>query len=619
MPLQKCETDGKTGWRYGASGTCYTYTAGDATSEKAARRLAVKQALAIGGGKPPADLSDRELAEYAEVTIPEDVEPCLMQSSRGFRGKGGPQSACHLHDGTPAGIKKAIARALKDVGTSNPPPKMADALETRDLHDVEILATGGPYFGQGSPPEGDNFDLDYLEQIARNNNELADQVQPFVKVGHNSAQRLLRNSGLFTDEQPAAGHLENFRVRGTKLVCDIRDVPKKLADLVEKKAFRKRSVELARVVRQSADGGDKERKLVVSALALLGAKAPAVRTLDDIAAWYYDDDGNLAETAALVYADQQPDESIERTVAFAEGDVIWDSENGANDWRDDLAAAINAGLNPPGNSIPNYRYYVCDIDQINKQALVQDYSTNSAWVVPFTIPPDTDDGDNDGDPVPAPFNDWVMAEQAWVQSAPDGPGSGLSDNTRKGGILTAMSEHTDTQKPEWTDEQIASFATGFGIDEQDAAKRREAVLAKFEERAKAQTPPPPPEPTAPQPPEPAAPAVALSEREREYADRLEKLEQDRAASEKGRIEANLRTVIAQGKIDPSEQDHWRSLMEKDYDNTIEVLTRLPVRVDKLRAFGSDSNGSPAEQAEESFYRAYAAATKVPVPAKEVQQ
>ncbi|GAH83808.1 unnamed protein product [marine sediment metagenome] len=47
MPLMKCRKDDKPGWKYGDSGACYTYTAGNEKSEAAAKLKAIKQGIAI--------------------------------------------------------------------------------------------------------------------------------------------------------------------------------------------------------------------------------------------------------------------------------------------------------------------------------------------------------------------------------------------------------------------------------------------------------------------------------------------------------------------------------------------------------------------------------------------
>ena len=47
MPVMKCQKNGKPGWRWGASGTCYTYTPGNQKSSNRAKQKAYLQAAAI--------------------------------------------------------------------------------------------------------------------------------------------------------------------------------------------------------------------------------------------------------------------------------------------------------------------------------------------------------------------------------------------------------------------------------------------------------------------------------------------------------------------------------------------------------------------------------------------
>lgn len=47
MPLKRCKSDKKPGWKYGDSGACYTYIAGNEKSEAAAKLKASKQGIAI--------------------------------------------------------------------------------------------------------------------------------------------------------------------------------------------------------------------------------------------------------------------------------------------------------------------------------------------------------------------------------------------------------------------------------------------------------------------------------------------------------------------------------------------------------------------------------------------
>jgi len=47
MPVQRCTKNGKPGYRYGATGKCYTYKPGDKESRERARKKAIQQGLAI--------------------------------------------------------------------------------------------------------------------------------------------------------------------------------------------------------------------------------------------------------------------------------------------------------------------------------------------------------------------------------------------------------------------------------------------------------------------------------------------------------------------------------------------------------------------------------------------
>lgn len=47
MPVERCQLDGRPGYRWGKAGTCYTYTPGDTASRERARSLAEHQGRAI--------------------------------------------------------------------------------------------------------------------------------------------------------------------------------------------------------------------------------------------------------------------------------------------------------------------------------------------------------------------------------------------------------------------------------------------------------------------------------------------------------------------------------------------------------------------------------------------
>lgn len=51
MPIKKCTSDGKPGYKWGDSGKCYTYTPNNESSRKRAEENAKKQGRAIETNK----------------------------------------------------------------------------------------------------------------------------------------------------------------------------------------------------------------------------------------------------------------------------------------------------------------------------------------------------------------------------------------------------------------------------------------------------------------------------------------------------------------------------------------------------------------------------------------
>jgi hypothetical protein len=98
-----------------------------------------------------------------------------------------------------------------------------------------------------------------------------------LKIGHDGDLNL--GTG-----QPALGWIENLKLSADKqtLIGDLTDIPSKLAAIIPR-AFRRRSVEMT--LGATTPSGKKYRA-ALTGLALLGAKAPAVKGLDDILALY---------------------------------------------------------------------------------------------------------------------------------------------------------------------------------------------------------------------------------------------------------------------------------------------------------------------------------------------
>lgn len=236
------------------------------------------------------------------------------------------------------------------------------ALPTVDLTDVEILRTGGPYRGVGSPEAGDHITEEHLEAMARNFADLRGEVDAPNKLGHIANQRdvtgpeFLDGSGA-----PALGWLDNVRRDGDRLLADIKGVPEKFADLIRAGAYRKRSVEFLPTY---TDRTGRAREWVLTGLAWLGARRPAVSGLADVHRLYAEslaDEGVRAviyEAApapavvdehpggaldkALAQALGLPEDATSEQVAEALGKLVADSKTASETvgtLRDELAAA----------------------------------------------------------------------------------------------------------------------------------------------------------------------------------------------------------------------------------------------------------------------------------------
>ena len=112
-----------------------------------------------------------------------------------------------------------------------------------------------------------------------------------LKIGHDGDLNL--GTG-----QPALGWIENIKLAGDTLVGDLVDIPSKLASIIPT-AFRRRSVEMKRNLTTPSG---KTYKLALDGLALLGAKAPAVKGLEDIFALYASEGDDTTSQEVIAFA-----------------------------------------------------------------------------------------------------------------------------------------------------------------------------------------------------------------------------------------------------------------------------------------------------------------------------
>lgn len=150
-------------------------------------------------------------------------------------------------------------------------------LETVDINDVEILAVG-TWHGSGGAV---TFTDDDLQEIVDNFGDIKSlegvNYEPPAKLGHAEKQKLLQEDGY-----PAAGWVSSLKKVGDKLVASFKDVPKRIAQLIEAGGYKKVSSE----VYPSYELAGKKYGKVLKAVAFLGADIPAVKTISDVVAQY---------------------------------------------------------------------------------------------------------------------------------------------------------------------------------------------------------------------------------------------------------------------------------------------------------------------------------------------
>lgn len=137
--------------------------------------------------------------------------------------------------------------------------------ELKEMRDIEIFAVG--------VWNGEQFTEKDLDDIVNAFQATKEKIHPFLKIGHSDKQTLLAR-----DEMPSAGLVSNIRRMGKKLLADFVDVPKKIFDIVKRRAFNKISSELF----VNINIGGIRHPLALKAVALLGGETPAVHDLNSI-------------------------------------------------------------------------------------------------------------------------------------------------------------------------------------------------------------------------------------------------------------------------------------------------------------------------------------------------
>jgi len=158
-------------------------------------------------------------------------------------------------------------------------------MKFRNFKGVDLFRVGTWTDSKGRKNKWTHADIDGIVDAY---NKTKESVHAPLKLGHNDKQKIASSD----DDEPAIGWVENLKRVGDKLVGDFMNVPDKLADLIEKGAYRSRSAELY----PDFEVAGTTYKWLLTGVALLGGRLPAVNGLDDILALYkkedieYDDD-----------------------------------------------------------------------------------------------------------------------------------------------------------------------------------------------------------------------------------------------------------------------------------------------------------------------------------------
>lgn len=168
-------------------------------------------------------------------------------------------------------ITKYAEKMCDDMKTKNM------SLEFGEINGIDIFAAGRW--------NGDEYTVDDLDKIVNSFEETKTKLKPYLKLGHGDKQGLLK-----ADELPAAGFVQRVYRQGRKILADITHIPKKIFELIQRKAYSKVSVELYKDI--PIEG--KKHEWALKAIALLGGETPAVHDLDDIMNLYSDNNAILA-------------------------------------------------------------------------------------------------------------------------------------------------------------------------------------------------------------------------------------------------------------------------------------------------------------------------------------
>lgn len=197
-------------------------------------------------------------------------------------------------------------------------------MEFAELHDVEIFEAGSYVDGNGNHVTYTEDDLRRTVEIQK---ELADNVKPPLKLGHDKDQEFARRSGY-----PSTGWLDKAKglyLNGSKLVAKtITDVPKGVYDAVKNKAYKRISAEF---YNDFSHDGKNYGKNVLKGIALLGEDIPIVKTLEDVSVYSEGKTYDSVEHGLIMFSEdtqtdytkekEMPEPKEEKVLTFSEDEL----------------------------------------------------------------------------------------------------------------------------------------------------------------------------------------------------------------------------------------------------------------------------------------------------------
>jgi hypothetical protein len=148
-----------------------------------------------------------------------------------------------------------------------------EGAEVYELQDIEVFATG--------KWKGEEYTEADLDNMVHNFDLLGHKYKAPLKLGHDEKQKLAQADGY-----PAIGWVKGLKRSGNKLLATFSSVPKKIKQLIDRKAYGRFSSEILWNFNFSGN----VHKRVLRGVALLGADMPAVTSINDILSLYSETD-----------------------------------------------------------------------------------------------------------------------------------------------------------------------------------------------------------------------------------------------------------------------------------------------------------------------------------------